>query len=184
MLLMNVLYDSGPKPVTIIDLLSFLKGRGVSRNNSKELPIGTFPGLLLQKKIPSPPIKPLYTKPSANGHFLGIWSLSLWNYYKKKSMDSVKEVHTSVRTQCGLSLNMPQWHIEYFELKLLKKWGGWIWEFEISRCKPLYIGWINNRVLLYDRGNYIQYSVINHNGKEMKMTVCIYKTRGAQPSTL
>ena len=29
-----------------------------------------------------------------------------------------------------------------------------------------YIGWINNKVLLYSTGNYIQYPVINHNGKE------------------
>ena len=40
------------------------------------------------------------------------------------------------------------------------------WEFGISRCKLLYIGWINNKVLLYSTGNYIQYPVINHNGKE------------------
>ena len=29
-----------------------------------------------------------------------------------------------------------------------------------------YIEWINNKVLLYSTGNYIQYPVINHNGKE------------------
>ena len=40
------------------------------------------------------------------------------------------------------------------------------WEFGISRCKLLYIGWINNKVLLYSTGNYIQYPVINHMGKE------------------
>ena len=40
------------------------------------------------------------------------------------------------------------------------------WEFGISRCKLLYIGWINYKVLLYSAGNYIQYPVINHNGKE------------------
>ena len=39
--------------------------------------------------------------------------------------------------------------------------GVWDW-----RCKLLYIGWINNKVLLYSIGNYIQYPVINHNGKE------------------
>ena len=43
---------------------------------------------------------------------------------------------------------------------------GTDWEFGISRCKLLYIGWINNKVLLYSAGNYIQYLVINHNGKE------------------
>ena len=36
----------------------------------------------------------------------------------------------------------------------------------ISRCKLLYIEWINNKVLLYSIGNYTQYPVINHNGKE------------------
>ena len=40
------------------------------------------------------------------------------------------------------------------------------WELGISRCKLLYIGWINNKVLLYSTGNYIQYRVITHNGKE------------------
>ena len=30
----------------------------------------------------------------------------------------------------------------------------------------IYIGWINSKVLLYSTGNYIQYLVINHNGKE------------------
>ena len=40
------------------------------------------------------------------------------------------------------------------------------WEFGISRCKLLYIGWINNKVLLYSTGKYIQYPVINHHGKE------------------
>ena len=40
------------------------------------------------------------------------------------------------------------------------------WEFGVSRCKLLYIGWINNKVLLYSTRNYIKYFVINHNGKE------------------
>ena len=39
-------------------------------------------------------------------------------------------------------------------------------QFGISRCKLVYIGRINNKVLLYSRGNYIQYLMINHNGKE------------------
>ena len=37
---------------------------------------------------------------------------------------------------------------------------------EISRYKVLYIKQINNKVLLYNTRNYIQYLVINHNGKE------------------
>ena len=44
--------------------------------------------------------------------------------------------------------------------------GGWAWEFGISMCKLLSIGWINSKVLLYSTGNYIQHQVINRNGKE------------------
>ena len=57
----------------------------------------------------------------------------------------------------------------------LPRWGGGgkDWEFGISRCKLLYIGWINSKVLLYSTGNYIQYPVINHNGKEYEKE-CIY----------
>ena len=48
--------------------------------------------------------------------------------------------------------------------------GGW-WrrkglDFEIIRCKLLYIEWINIKVLLYSTGSYFQYPMINHNGKE------------------
>ena len=47
------------------------------------------------------------------------------------------------------------------------------WEFGISRGKLLYIGWINNKVLLYSTGNYSQYPVINHHGKEYEKSVCV-----------
>ena len=40
------------------------------------------------------------------------------------------------------------------------------WEFGINRCKLLYVGWINNKVLLYNTANYIQSPGGNHNGKE------------------
>ena len=43
--------------------------------------------------------------------------------------------------------------------------GGKDWEFGNSTCNLVYIGWIDNTVLLYGKGNYIQYAVINHNGK-------------------
>ena len=49
--------------------------------------------------------------------------------------------------------------------------GGMDWEFGVSRRKLLYIEWINNKVLLYSTGNYIQYPVINQNGKGKKITV-------------
>ena len=53
---------------------------------------------------------------------------------------------------------------------------GMDWEFGISRCKLLYREWIKNKVLLYSIGNYIQYSVINYNGKEYekRMYILIY----------
>ena len=44
---------------------------------------------------------------------------------------------------------------------------GMDWEFGISRCKLLYTGWIDNKVLLYSTGNYIQYLMIKHNGKKI-----------------
>ena len=50
-------------------------------------------------------------------------------------------------------------------------WEGMDWEFEISRCKLLYIEWINSKVLLYNTENYIQYSIINHNEKRIYMFV-------------
>ena len=33
---------------------------------------------------------------------------------------------------------------------------------------------LENKDLLHSTGNYVQYSVINHNGKNMKKNVCIY----------
>ena len=42
----------------------------------------------------------------------------------------------------------------------------------------LYRKWINDKVLLYITGNYIQYPVINHNGKEYeKECICIFITK-------
>ena len=51
--------------------------------------------------------------------------------------------------------------------------GGNDWEVGTSRFKLLYTEWINNKVLLCSTGNYIQYPVINHNGKEYKEE-CLY----------
>ena len=51
---------------------------------------------------------------------------------------------------------------------------GMDWEFGISRCKLVYLEWINNNVLLYSPGNYIQYPAINHNGKENEKRIHIY----------
>ena len=47
------------------------------------------------------------------------------------------------------------------------------WEFGIIRCKLLYTEQIN-KSLLYSTGNYIQYPVITHHGKEYgKVHICI-----------
>ena len=52
--------------------------------------------------------------------------------------------------------------------------GGMEWKVEVSRCKLLDIEWISTKILLYSTGNYIQYPVINHNGKEYRKRECIY----------
>ena len=55
------------------------------------------------------------------------------------------------------------------------EWGrGMDWRFRMSRCKLLHTGWINNEVLLYNTGNYIQYPVINHCGKNMIMNTYMH----------
>ena len=51
--------------------------------------------------------------------------------------------------------------------------GGMDQEFGISRCKLLYIEWINNKVLVCNTRNYIQYPVISHNRKDMKKNIYI-----------
>ena len=51
--------------------------------------------------------------------------------------------------------------------------GVWDWQMQTI----LYIGWISNKILLYSTGNYIQYPVRSHNGKEYEkecIYVCIY----------
>ena len=71
-------------------------------------------------------------------------------------------------TQMNLSMKQKQTH-KYREQTCGCRnggWGGMNWESGISRCKLAYIEWINNKVLLYSTGNYIQCCVINHNGKE------------------
>ena len=52
------------------------------------------------------------------------------------------------------------------------------WEFGVSRCRLVYIRWINNKVFLYSTRNYIQYAVINHMEKNMKkdMNICVTKS--------
>ena len=43
---------------------------------------------------------------------------------------------------------------------------GMDWGFGVSRCKLLHVGWIDDEILPYTTGNYIQSPETNHNGKE------------------
>ena len=59
-------------------------------------------------------------------------------------------------------------------LKVVRGRGlGNEWEVEISRYRLLYMEWINHKVLLYSAGNYIQYTMIDHNKKEYEKE-CMY----------
>ena len=57
-------------------------------------------------------------------------------------------------------------------------WGGMDREFGFSSCKLVCIGWINNKVLLYSTGNYMQYSVKKHNVKAYVYVIymCVCKS--------
>ena len=46
--------------------------------------------------------------------------------------------------------------------------SGMDWESGVGRYTVLHLEWISKEVLLYDTGNYVQYSEINHNGKNIK----------------
>ena len=59
--------------------------------------------------------------------------------------------------------------VQDFDSKGAGSGGGMDWESGISRCKLLYREWINNKVLLHSTGNYIQYPVKNHKGKEYEL---------------
>ena len=79
--------------------------------------------------------------------------------------------------QVNLSVKQKQTHRQREQTwDRQREWcgGGMDWEFGISRCKLLYIEWINNKVLVCNTGNYIQYPVISHNRKDMKKNIYIY----------
>ena len=67
------------------------------------------------------------------------------------------------------------------ENRLALQWGGGMGERRLGSlggtdAKLLYIERINNKVLLYSVGNYIQYPMINHNGKEYEIYIYIFIT--------
>ena len=49
---------------------------------------------------------------------------------------------------------------------------GMDWEFGISRCKLLYREWMNDQVLLYSIGNYIQYQYIQYIDFNIFNSIC------------
>ena len=61
---------------------------------------------------------------------------------------------------------------------VVAKWEGvggrMEWKVGVSRCKRLYVKWMNNKVLLYSTGNYIQYPGINYSGKDYEKEVYIH----------
>ena len=78
-------------------------------------------------------------------------------------------------TQMNLPMTQKQIHRHREHTCGSQGGGGMEWEFEISRCKLLRMEWINKKVLPYSTGNCIQYSVMNHNGKEYeKLYIYIY----------
>ena len=84
-----------------------------------------------------------------------------WNL--KYDMDeAIYETETDSQTQ-----------IRFVAAKGKGEWGRERLEFGISRCKLLHIGWIINQVPLQNTGNYIQYPMVSHNGKEYEKE-CVY----------
>ena len=69
-------------------------------------------------------------------------------------MPDTRNIPTEVRKEAGMTT------------KGRGAGGGLDCECGISRCKLLYITWINDKALLYSTGNYILYPVINDDGKE------------------
>ena len=73
-------------------------------------------------------------------------------------------------TQMNLSMKQKLTHRHREQTCGCQGGGGQVLKSGTSRYKLLYIGWINNKVLVYSTGNYIQYLVINHNGKNIKQS--------------
>ena len=79
--------------------------------------------------------------------------------------------------QINVSTKQKQTHIHREQTCGCQGGKGWErkdWEFGISRCKLEYIGWINNKILLYSTGNYTQYFVITNKGRvSEKECMCV-----------
>ena len=107
----------------------------------------------------------------SNSMSLGKWIRSVWKYCS--TMDGPRGYHTkwnkSERERQIPYDSTYMWNLKYDTNEPIYKtkpdsqrsdlWlprgrgeGGMDWEFRISRCKQLYIGWINNKVLRIVQG--------------------------------
>ena len=79
-------------------------------------------------------------------------------------------------TQMNLSLKQKWIHRHREQICVTKgRRGGLDGEFGVSRCKVLHLEWMDNKVLLYIAGNYIQSPGINQNETECTyVCVCVY----------
>ena len=111
-----------------------------------------------------------------------------WNNAICSNMDGTRGYHTKwskserqIPYNITYMWNLKMWHkwtylqnknrLTDIESRLVAAKDG---EYGRSRCKLLYIGWINNKVLLSITGNHIQYLIIHHKGKECKKWIYIY----------
>ena len=69
--------------------------------------------------------------------------------------------------QMKLSTKHKQTHIEIRLVVAKGERGGssMDWKFGVSRCKPLRLEWIDDKVLQYSKGNYSQSFQIVHDGR-------------------
>ena len=58
-------------------------------------------------------------------------------------------------------------------VRMWEKEGLGSWDYQMQTI--IYIGWVDNKVLLYITGNYIKYPVIGYNGNkyEKRIYICI-----------
>ena len=101
-------------------------------------------------------------------------------------MDGPRDYHTKWRKserERQISYDIAyMWNLKWYKWTYLQK-GNRLTDIENKLIvmegemgfKNTYIKYINNKDLLYSTGNYIQYPVINHNGKEYeKEYICVH----------